>query len=58
MVLEIRNRFVFPYRKAIKVLISDRYEENLISSYLVERLSQDLVARAYCHHYDDDFMFS
>lgn len=41
MVFEIRNKITFPHGKGIWVLISDRFEENLISSRLAKRLSQD-----------------
>lgn len=55
MVLEIRNSLFFPSENTIKVLISNKFEENLISPHLDEKLLQDLVAWAFSRYHDENF---
>lgn len=53
---DIKTGFVFPSGKAIKVLISERCDENMISSSFVESLSQDAVDQEYYYYYDENFV--
>lgn len=57
MVLDIRTIFVFPSRKAFKVLINDKYEENLISTSFPKEILQDLVDQHYCGYVEEGFAF-
>lgn len=48
MVFDVRMRFVLHSRRGIKILISDRYKNNMNSTSLVEKLLLDAGNRLYC----------
>lgn len=56
MVLQIRTEFVFPSEKEVKVLISDKYDMNLISTIFVEELLEDPVAQSFCGYVEKGFV--
>lgn len=55
MVLDIRTRFVFPFGKTIKFLISKRCEENLIFSSFVEEILQHHIDLGYFAYVEESF---
>lgn len=56
MVLDIKTRFVVPSEKAIKVLISDWYEEYLIFTSFVEKILKDGVDQLCCGCYEEGYV--
>lgn len=56
MVFEVKSWFTLLSRNVIIFLISDTYDENLISSRIIEKLLQNAEDRHYCCYYDEDFI--
>lgn len=53
--IEVRTKFNLSSRKLFKVLISDRFEKNYISTHMIEKILEDEENQNVCHYYGDGF---
>lgn len=53
--VEVRTKFSLSSGKLLRVLINNRFEENLISARLVEKILRNESDRIYCEYFEDYF---
>lgn len=54
--VEVRTKFTLPFGKVIKILISDKYPKNQISTSWIKKILQDAVDQICCGYDDEGFV--
>lgn len=55
IMIEVRTKFNLSSGKLFKVLINDRFEENQISTHMIEMIQEDEENQRFCHYYGEGF---